>query len=202
MMQRCTNPKHVGFHNYGGRGIRVCERWRVFENFLSDMGERPTGTSLERTNNSGDYEPGNCVWATPEQQTTNRRVNRIVEFCGRRMTLSQWAKEVGVSREALAERLERWPIEKALTAPKMASGPARSQSIVIEWNGVRLPLTGWARRIGTSVTTISRRLRGGWSIERIVTTPPRRTQAIVSAPAEPSKSTVNVSPLESVRSEP
>ena len=76
MWQRCTNPKAAGYENYGGRGIRVCERWRLFENFLADVGPRPEGLTLDRINNDGNYEPGNCRWATrSEQQFKRRRQN-------------------------------------------------------------------------------------------------------------------------------
>jgi hypothetical protein len=74
MNARCNNPKATGYENYGGRGITVCERWRRFENFLADMGPRPAGTTLDRwPNNDGNYEPGNCRWATRAQQLGNRR---------------------------------------------------------------------------------------------------------------------------------
>ena len=73
MIQRCTNSKFTYFKDYGGRGIIVCERWRVFSNFLEDMGIRPKGKTLDRKNNDANYEPNNCRWTTPTQQQRNRR---------------------------------------------------------------------------------------------------------------------------------
>jgi hypothetical protein len=115
---RCRNPKSTAYHNYGGRGITVCERWASFEAFISDMGPRPPGASLDRIDNNGNYEPSNCRWATPEEQGNNRRNNHRIEYNGETKTISEWTRVMGISFKVLAGRLERgWPVDVALTAP-------------------------------------------------------------------------------------
>jgi hypothetical protein len=77
MRYRCTNPMSKDWKKYGGRGVTVCERWDDFTNFLADMGERPQGMTIDRVDNLGNYEPGNCRWATTTQQQQNRAVTKL-----------------------------------------------------------------------------------------------------------------------------
>jgi len=121
MKGRCYRPKHKWYHRYGGRGIKVCDRWlNSPENFVADMGKRPSPAhKLERKDNDGDYCPENCVWATQEHQNNNRgEYNRILEFNGETLTLSQWARRVGLRTGTISERLRHgWTISDALTRP-------------------------------------------------------------------------------------
>lgn len=116
MIQRCSNPNNRRWKDYGGRGIKVCERWRRFENFFADMGERPEGKSLDRyPDNDGNYEPGNCRWATPKQQQNNTRAVRIIEHEGMRGTVTEMAIRNGIKPHTLTCRLLRgWGVEDAL----------------------------------------------------------------------------------------
>lgn len=122
MRQRCQNKNSPKYPRYGGRGITVCERWEAFENFLQDMGEPPKGTSLDRVNNDGNYEPSNCRWATPTQQVLNTSRNRVYEFQGKKQTISQWSEELGVSQFTIHSRIKLgWSIGDVLTRPVMAA---------------------------------------------------------------------------------
>lgn len=96
MVRRCTNPSHPSFADYGGRGIGVCERWMSIDNFIEDMGVRPPRMELDRIDNNGNYEPGNCRWTDRRTQLNNRRVNHRIEIDGVTKTLSEWATHFGV----------------------------------------------------------------------------------------------------------
>lgn len=120
MLSRCRNPKAKDFARYGGRGVAVCERWLSFDNFLADMGERPAGLTLDRRNGSGNYEPGNCTWATPKQQARNRRDNVLVTHAGTTASVAAWAERTGLERKTLEYRIRAgWPAERALTTPSL-----------------------------------------------------------------------------------
>lgn len=118
MLSRC---KPGGNKNYGGRGIKVCERWKSsFATFLSDMGERPSPRhSIDRIDVNGDYEPGNCRWATPRLQSRNLRNNHLIFYLGRGWNLDELASHAGLKRYTLRTRLKnlKWPVEVAVETP-------------------------------------------------------------------------------------
>lgn len=113
MKSRCFNPNDGCFKYYGNRGIKVCEQWLKFENFLKDMGERPPELTIERRNNDGDYEPLNCYWATRAEQSRNTRHNRTISFQGKTQCLADWANTLGIGRATLAYRLNKYSPEIA-----------------------------------------------------------------------------------------
>lgn len=115
MMHRCKDLKNK---DYGGRGIAVCDRWMKFENFFEDMGSRPKGTQIDRIDNDGNYEPSNCKWSTPKENSNNKRDNWLYTFNGETKTLAQWGRPLGLSRRLISGRLNNgWPFKKAITEP-------------------------------------------------------------------------------------
>lgn len=121
MKARCYNPSNISYRNYGGRGIAVCERWRKsFENFLNDMGEKPTVYyQIDRIDNEGNYEPDNCRWVTRIQNGRNTRHNRLLTYNGKTQCISAWSEEIGIHTTTLRGRLKRgWSIERAITEPR------------------------------------------------------------------------------------
>lgn len=123
MIQRCTNPNYDSYHNYGGRGIRVCDRWLEapggYANFFKDMGERPSKRhTLERKLVNGDYTPENCKWATIEEQARNRRDNIMLTYKGKTQCRADWEAELGKRRHFIRDRMKRgWTLEQAIETP-------------------------------------------------------------------------------------
>jgi hypothetical protein len=121
MTDRCRNPNSNTFEHYGGRGITVCERWLLFDNFLADMGERPDGTTLDRIDPDGGYEPSNCRWATQRMQSANKRTAVWVIYKGERICLEHLAQKLGMAAPTLRRRIEAgWP-EERWDAPSQVS---------------------------------------------------------------------------------
>lgn len=120
MHERCAYPKHIGFKSYGGRGIKVCARWSGpvgYENFLADMGRRPSlEHSIDRIDNGGDYAPENCRWATRHAQARNRKTSLYITAFGETLTLAEWSRRTGVYAGTIRDRLvrQRLPAEIAV----------------------------------------------------------------------------------------
>lgn len=173
MIQRCHNPKAIGWQHYGGRGIVVCQRWRdSFVAFTEDMGPRPERMQIERIDNNGAYAPDNCRWATRTEQMLNMRRNHLLTHNGETHPLTVWAEITGIPRNRIDVRLrDGWTVEKALSMPKQWD--LRMLTYKNEVHSV----TEWAQIIGLQHGTILARLRRGWTTERALTTPIRVTES-------------------------
>jgi hypothetical protein len=119
MRSRCRNPNVPCYPSYGGRGVKVCERWDSFANFFADMGAAPSPAhTVDRIDGDGDYEPGNCRWATRAEQSNNLRSNILVEINGIKRTVAVWARHYGVKLDAAYHRIASgWEPHIAVSAP-------------------------------------------------------------------------------------
>jgi len=120
MWTRCTNRRRSRFKDYGGRGIDVCARWRAYENFLRDMGRRPSPRhSLDRKKGDDGYTPSNCRWASPSEQVRNRRNVQLYTVNGESLILTDWADRLGVRVQVIYDRIYKlnWTTERAVTTP-------------------------------------------------------------------------------------
>lgn len=125
MKRRCSDPNISSYPRYGGRGIRVCQRWlEAFQNFYDDMGKRPSGLySIERLDSDGHYEPGNCVWATIAEQNCNKSNNVYIEANGETQTCAEWARRLGTNQTTIYSRLRMgWSHERSVTQPVRRKG--------------------------------------------------------------------------------
>lgn len=117
--ERCYKKKDKIYPLYGGRGIKMCERWKIFENFLKDMGFPPTNHhSIDRIDTNGNYEPSNCRWATAIEQQNNRRNNVRLTHKGETKTMAEWSRIYGIRMATLSQRIKKnWPVSDALETP-------------------------------------------------------------------------------------
>jgi len=171
MKDRCLNPNHVGHKNYGGRGITICQSWRdSFMDFYRDMGDPPPGTSLERRENSKGYSKENCYWGTRTEQARNKRNNRLITANGVTRTLAEWAEVTGLDHSVILTRIDRDGLtpEEAVTTP---SGRPKRTTRWLEHDGLRLSITDWARRLGTTRATLQGRLNSGMTVPDVLTIP-------------------------------
>lgn len=132
MRLRCTETSNPAYKNYGGRGVKVCDRWLgSVQAFIDDMGPKPSPKhELDRIDNDGNYEPGNCRWATRKVNDRNRRSNRVVAFRGESHALAEWCERFGLPRDTAWKRLASgWSVEQTLTTPvrpKAKNGAGRA----------------------------------------------------------------------------
>jgi hypothetical protein len=166
MIQRCINPDAVGYARYGGRGVKVCRRWQnSVVAFLQDMGRKPSPLhSIERKNNNGNYEPGNCVWAIRRVQTRNRSTNNNITAFGKTFCVTDWAKALGIEPSAIAGRIERgWTSEDAVSIE-----PEHHERTYLTIRGETMTPHAWAKRSGIADSLVRHRLRHGWEPEEAV----------------------------------
>lgn len=166
MRQRCLNPNHPQWEDWGGRGISFCQKWETFEGFFEDMGSPKDGETLERLDNSKGYSKDNCEWRSHLAQNNNRRSNRVIENEGKRLTITQWSREREINHSTLNQRLRRgWSEEEALSSEKSHNRKPN----VVEFNGRSMTESAWARELGISQTALNARLRKGWPLEKALT---------------------------------
>lgn len=181
MKVRCRDPKSEAFPNYGGRGIKVCERWESFAAFYEDMGPRPgPGYKLDRKNNDGDYEPGNCRWVTNRENCRNTRANRVVEHLGVKKTLMEWCLELGRNYSTVQRRLNAGlTTEEAFDVrPRKKGKPSRKPNLVAF--GEEKTVADWARdpRCAVTYQGLDARLRRGWELEKALTCAKKKNQYV------------------------
>lgn len=124
MVERCTREDHIGWEDYGGKGVTICDEWFEFENFFRDMGERPEGMTLDRIDPTQGYSKQNCRWATLRDQAINKRGVPFHTFAGFPLSFGEWAELLGIDRRILVRRFyqSKWNLEKTLTTPVRRHG--------------------------------------------------------------------------------
>lgn len=162
MRQRCHNMQHWAWRWYGAKGIKVCERWDDPACFLDDMGPRPTNShTIDRIDPNGNYEPGNCRWATMKEQGRNKRGTKKIDG----ITIGEIAEALGMSYCGVYYRIVRgWTPEEISSRPKITDGTRKSNRLLTIGGETKM-LSEWAREAGLKFQTVHSRLKNGWSPE-------------------------------------
>ncbi len=172
MRRRCYQKNNKSYKRYGGRGIKVCDRWNLsFTLFYEDMGDPPERGTLGRKNNNGNYNPENCRWESMEQQSSNTCQVRLITYKGVTLSLSKWGVRLGGTTELVAKRLRRgWSEEAAISIPpNQYSNGSKTESIIYE--GLTLSRIKWSEKLGGAKDLVASRIRRGWSEIEAVSTP-------------------------------
>lgn len=168
MIKRCTNPNAAGWKHYGGRGIKVCERWKSFQNFLDDLGQKPTSKhTIDRYPNvNGDYEPSNTRWATKKEQGRNKRDNRLITVEGVTRCVSEWNEVMKLPYGTINNRLfYGWEEQESVTTPKIF------KNRIIAIDGESHTASEWSGIKGMPRHCVGNRLAKGWLEHDAVMTP-------------------------------
>lgn len=170
MRQRASAGRSAHHAKYYD-GVICCERWASFEAFLADMGKCPPRHTLDRfPNANGNYEPGNCRWATMAEQNANRSMCVQMTHNGVTKIASEWARELGIPPTTMLTRLRLgWSHERALTKPVGTSHGKSYPDVSLSFQGETKPLIEWAKQIGMTPNALRMRLRLGWSVQRALT---------------------------------
>ncbi|MFA5322910.1 MAG: hypothetical protein WC373_09580 [Smithella sp.] len=166
MHRRCIDTSHPSYKDYGGRGIAVCKEWEQIENFIQDMGSKPTPKhTIERIKNEFGYSKDNCIWATTKAQSRNKRNNRLINHEGQLLIIADIAEKIGMDKEALRGRLRLgWNLQDAVSRPM--NQPCNQLSYV--FNGIRKKLIDIAKETGVPYSTLHYRLSKGMTINEAV----------------------------------
>lgn len=190
MLGRCYNLKHEKYERYGGRGILVCDRWHIFENFVIDMGDRPKGKTIERLDNDKHYCPENCVWTNAKVQANNRRNNLTFTYNGKTQTFTQWVEELNamgkptITYNTAQSRIRRgWDFLCALTTPLETSSPTKERehhiNFIFTYMDSTKHLKLWVdefnskRDMQINYNAVRTRIRNGWNFLDALNTPLR-----------------------------
>lgn len=157
MQRRCYSEDNDNYHLYGGRGIAICDRWiESFDNFVEDMGKRPMGTTIDRIDNNGNYEPSNCRWATGREQNINSSFANIINDNGEEVCLDEFAKRYQISQSTVAFRLKN-----GMSVDEAKAPPKEKHQVKINFKGVDYTLRGLRRAFPFSQNTMRRRMLKG-----------------------------------------
>lgn len=171
MRERCSNPNHINYKNYGGKGIKVCEEWQnsflEFRSWALSNGYKE-GLTIDRINVDGNYEPSNCKWSTQKEQQNNKTSNHLLTYHGKTLTINQWSEELGIKREIIKDRLRwGWSVEDIFETPVR-----ECKNIEYEFNGETHNLKTWSSIVGIPYDTLHYRVhKSNWTIDKALTIP-------------------------------
>lgn len=169
--KRCYNPNFEGSENYGDRGIKVCDAWKKFEPFLewSLANGFDRSLQIDRIDSNGDYEPSNCRWVTPKENSSNKRNNRFITIDGEEQTSAEWARIAGVSKKTITDRIDRgWSGDELLLSERGREDIRKYKGTELTIQGKTKAFSQWADEIGISYATLRDRIETGWTDEELL----------------------------------